>query len=116
MWQLCSGVDENAIEACSQLVFAPIGESFADDALLLPSASGFCVILSDPKSILGHMVCVGLLNDLFLMDLPVSFVNFDCLNCGTELFRVESVHSWWCNLEANLAPFLCNSRNDVFLY
>nr|UUA81639.1 HD-ZIP III family member transcription factor [Caragana korshinskii] len=46
--QLCSGVDENAIGACAQLVFAPIDESFADDALLLPS--GFRVIPLDPKS------------------------------------------------------------------
>ncbi|XP_062161229.1 homeobox-leucine zipper protein ATHB-14-like isoform X1 [Alnus glutinosa] len=46
--QLCSGVDENAIGACAQLVFAPIDESFADDAPLLPS--GFRVIPLDPKS------------------------------------------------------------------
>ncbi|CAL5184142.1 unnamed protein product [Lathyrus oleraceus] len=46
--QLCSGIDENSIGACAQLVFAPIDESFADDALLLPS--GFRVIPLDPKS------------------------------------------------------------------
>ncbi|XP_020215009.1 homeobox-leucine zipper protein ATHB-14 [Cajanus cajan] len=46
--QLCSGVDENAIGACAQLVFAPIDESFADDALLLPS--GFRIIPLDPKT------------------------------------------------------------------
>jgi len=46
--QLCSGVDENAAGACAQLVFAPIDESFADDAPLLPS--GFRVIPLDPKS------------------------------------------------------------------
>ncbi|XP_047311017.1 homeobox-leucine zipper protein ATHB-14-like [Impatiens glandulifera] len=46
--QLCSGVDENAVGACAQLVFAPIDESFADDAMLLPS--GFRVIPLDPKS------------------------------------------------------------------
>lgn len=49
VWQLCSGVDENAIGACAQLVFAPIDESFADDALLLPS--GFCIIPLDPKTV-----------------------------------------------------------------
>ena len=48
-WQLCSGVDENAAGACAQLVFAPIDESFADDAPLLPS--GFRVIPLDPKSV-----------------------------------------------------------------
>ncbi|CAL1402838.1 unnamed protein product [Linum trigynum] len=46
--QLCSGVDENAVGACAQLVFAPIDESFADDAPLL--ASGFRVIPLDGKT------------------------------------------------------------------
>ncbi|CAD6266915.1 unnamed protein product [Miscanthus lutarioriparius] len=46
--QLCSGVDENAPGACAQLVFAPIDESFADDAPLLPS--GFRVIPLDAKT------------------------------------------------------------------
>ncbi|RLM98162.1 homeobox-leucine zipper protein HOX33-like [Panicum miliaceum] len=45
--QLCSGVDESAPGACAQLVFAPIDESFADDAPLLPS--GFRVIPLDDK-------------------------------------------------------------------
>uniref|UniRef100_A0A0D3HWN5 Homeobox domain-containing protein n=1 Tax=Oryza barthii TaxID=65489 RepID=A0A0D3HWN5_9ORYZ len=45
--QLCSGVDENATSASAQLVFAPIDESFADDAPLLPS--GFRVIPLDTK-------------------------------------------------------------------
>ncbi|KAK1394334.1 Homeobox-leucine zipper protein REVOLUTA [Heracleum sosnowskyi] len=46
--QLCSGVDENAVGACSELVFAPIDEMFPDDAPLLPS--GFRVIPLDSKS------------------------------------------------------------------
>ncbi|CAN6338963.1 unnamed protein product [Urochloa humidicola] len=46
--QLCSGVDESAPGACAQLVFAPIDESFADDAPLLPS--GFRVIPLDDKT------------------------------------------------------------------
>ncbi|XP_019419795.1 PREDICTED: homeobox-leucine zipper protein ATHB-14-like [Lupinus angustifolius] len=46
--QLCSGIDENSIGACAQLVFAPIDESFADDAPLLPS--GFHVIPLAPKT------------------------------------------------------------------
>lgn len=45
--QLCSGIDENTVGACAQLVFAPIDESFADDAPLLPS--GFRVIPLDSK-------------------------------------------------------------------
>lgn len=46
---MCSGVDENAVGACAQLVFAPIDESFADDAPLLPS--GFRVIPLDAKTV-----------------------------------------------------------------
>ncbi|MQL91347.1 hypothetical protein Taro_023946 [Colocasia esculenta] len=46
--QLCSGVDEHAAGAYAQLVFAPIDESFTDDATLLPS--GFRVISLDPKT------------------------------------------------------------------
>ncbi|KAI3466870.1 hypothetical protein Pfo_023533 [Paulownia fortunei] len=46
--QLCSGIDETNTGACAQLVFAPIDESFGDDAPMLPS--GFRVIPLDPKS------------------------------------------------------------------
>ncbi|XP_073101390.1 homeobox-leucine zipper protein HOX9 isoform X2 [Elaeis guineensis] len=45
--QLCSGIDENAVGACFELVFAPIDELFLDDAPLLPS--GFRVIPLDTK-------------------------------------------------------------------
>ncbi|GFZ17904.1 homeobox-leucine zipper family protein [Actinidia rufa] len=34
--QICSGIDEKAVGACSELVFAPIDEMFPDDAPLLP--------------------------------------------------------------------------------
>ncbi|KAF7154554.1 hypothetical protein RHSIM_Rhsim01G0216100 [Rhododendron simsii] len=47
--QICSGIDENAVGTCSELVFAPIDEMFPDDAPLLPS--GFRVIPLDPKSV-----------------------------------------------------------------
>ncbi|GFP78815.1 homeobox-leucine zipper protein hox32 [Phtheirospermum japonicum] len=47
--QLCSGTDEaNSGGACAQLVFAPIDETFGDDASMLPS--GFRVIPLVPKS------------------------------------------------------------------
>ncbi|KAL6510918.1 hypothetical protein OROGR_022042 [Orobanche gracilis] len=45
--QLCTGIDENAVSACSELVFAPIDEMFPDDAHLLPS--GFRIIPLDSK-------------------------------------------------------------------
>lgn len=47
--QLCSGMDENAVGACYQLVFAPIDEHFPDDARMLPS--GFRVIPLGDKSV-----------------------------------------------------------------
>ncbi|KAJ0492060.1 putative transcription factor & lipid binding HD-SAD family [Helianthus annuus] len=43
--QLCSGIDESAVGMCSELIFAPIDASFADDAPLLPS--GFRIIPLD---------------------------------------------------------------------
>lgn len=43
--QLCSGMDENAIGTCSELMFAPIDASFTDDAPVLPS--GFRIISLD---------------------------------------------------------------------
>ncbi|XP_072956884.1 homeobox-leucine zipper protein HOX9-like isoform X1 [Typha angustifolia] len=46
--QLRSGIDDNAVGSCFQLVFAPIDELFPDDALLLPS--GFRVIPLDVKT------------------------------------------------------------------
>ncbi|KAH7855939.1 hypothetical protein Vadar_030811 [Vaccinium darrowii] len=49
MEQICSGIDENAVGTCSELVFAPIDVLFPDDAPLLPSA--FRVIPLDPKSV-----------------------------------------------------------------
>ncbi|CAN6540016.1 unnamed protein product [Malus baccata var. baccata] len=45
--QLCSGVDENAVGTCSELVFAPIDASFSDDAPILPS--GFRIIPLDSR-------------------------------------------------------------------
>lgn len=47
--QMCSGVDENAVGACSELVFAAIDEMFPDDAQLLPS--GFRIIPLDSKPV-----------------------------------------------------------------
>lgn len=64
--QICSGIDENAVGACSELVFAPIDEMFPDDAPLLPS--GFRVIPLDSKSVRFHCLsselfpCFGIVN------------------------------------------------------
>lgn len=42
-------MDENAVGACSELVFAPIDEMFPDDAPLVPS--GFRIIPLDSKTV-----------------------------------------------------------------
>ncbi|KAJ0808724.1 putative class III homeodomain-leucine zipper family [Helianthus annuus] len=47
--ELCNGIDENAVGACSELIFTPIDEMFPNDAPLIPS--GFCIIPLDPKSV-----------------------------------------------------------------
>lgn len=47
-------MDEKAIGACCQLVFAPIDELFPDDAPLLPS--GFRVIPLDVKNVSPDLV------------------------------------------------------------
>ncbi|GER52114.1 homeobox-leucine zipper protein HOX32 [Striga asiatica] len=43
--QMCSGMDENAVGTCAELIFAPIDASFTDDSPLLPS--GFRIIPLD---------------------------------------------------------------------
>lgn len=59
---MCSGIDENAVGACSELVFAPIDEMFPDDAQLLPS--GFRIIPLDSKPVellnyLNPQICIS---------------------------------------------------------
>lgn len=61
--QLCSGMDENAVGTCAELVFAPIDASFADDAPLLPS--GFRIISLESGKV---RVCIHLLV-LILLDI-----------------------------------------------
>ncbi|CAM8915392.1 unnamed protein product [Rhodiola kirilowii] len=46
--QLCTGIDEDAVDACAELIFTSTDEPFADNSPLLPS--GFRVIPLDPKS------------------------------------------------------------------
>ncbi|KAL4335779.1 hypothetical protein GQ457_07G038580 [Hibiscus cannabinus] len=43
--QFCSGVDENAVGTCAELIFAPIDASFSDDMPIIPS--GFRIIPLD---------------------------------------------------------------------
>lgn len=51
-WQICTGIDEDAVGACSELVFAPVNEMFPDDAPLVPS--GFRVIPVDAKTVVYY--------------------------------------------------------------
>lgn len=56
--QLCSGVDDNAVGTCSELIFAPIDASFSDDAPLLPS--GFRIIPLDSGVVSIYFVLYNL--------------------------------------------------------
>ncbi len=55
--QLCSGVDENAVGACAQLVFAPVDVGLSEDIPLLPS--GFCVSPIDTSVTVRAGAAVG---------------------------------------------------------
>ncbi|POO01238.1 Octamer-binding transcription factor [Trema orientale] len=61
--QICSGVDDNAVGACSELVFAPIDEMFPDDAPLLPS--GFRIIPLETKTVESR--CFQPLKDMYML-------------------------------------------------
>jgi len=69
MWgwgmQLCSGVDENAVGACAQLVFAPVDVAVSDDVPLLPS--GFRVIPLDCSLVVSSAFLVFVCSQLLLM-------------------------------------------------
>lgn len=75
---MCCGIDENAVGACSELVFAPIDEMFPDDAPLLPS--GFRIIPLDSKS-------VEL--ELFLPDLSIPSFLFEVLSFSSCSYGTE---------------------------
>lgn len=53
---MCSGIDENAVGACSELVFAPIDEMFPDDAQLLPSGFRIIPLDSKPVELLNYLL------------------------------------------------------------
>jgi hypothetical protein len=50
-------MDENAVGMCSELIFAPIDASFADDAPLVPS--GFRIIPLDSIKVRLHVHLEG---------------------------------------------------------
>lgn len=54
--QLCSGVDENAVGNCAELIFAPIDASFSDDAPIIPSGFRIIPLDSGIVSVLAYMI------------------------------------------------------------
>ena len=58
--QLCSGVDENAVGTCAELIFAPIDASFSDDAPIIPS--GFRIIPLDSGMVSVHIRLVEMMS------------------------------------------------------
>jgi len=69
--QICSGIDENAVGACSELVFAPIDEMFPDDAPLVPSGFRIIPLDSKPVEFYVYFAC----NILYYTQAPVSTYN-----------------------------------------
>jgi len=61
--QLCSGVDENAVGTCAELIFAPIDASFSDDAPIIPS--GFRIIPLDSGMVSVHIRQVEMMSCCF---------------------------------------------------
>ncbi|PPS06952.1 hypothetical protein GOBAR_AA13674 [Gossypium barbadense] len=88
--QICSGIDENAVGACSELVFAPIDEMFPDDAPLLPS--GFCVIPLDSKSVRFHCLSSELFPLLVIVNIIIVQIFHWSLdkNQGTDDGTIQS--------------------------
>jgi hypothetical protein len=62
--QLCSGVDENAVGTCAELIFAPIDASFSDDAPIIPS--GFRIIPLDSGMVSIHIILVKMMSCFLL--------------------------------------------------
>ncbi|MBA0565122.1 hypothetical protein Golob_010014 [Gossypium lobatum] len=88
--QICSGIDENAVGACSELVFAPIDEMFPDDAPLLPS--GFRVIPLDSKSVRFHCLSSELFPLLVIVNIIIVQIFHWSLdkNQGTDGGTIQS--------------------------
>ncbi|MBA0594674.1 hypothetical protein Gorai_011570, partial [Gossypium raimondii] len=88
--QICSGIDENAVGACSELVFAPIDEMFPDDAPLLPS--GFRVIPLDSKSVRFHCLSSELFPLLVIVNIIIVQIFHWSLdkNQGTDDGTIQS--------------------------
>lgn len=77
--QLCSGMDENAVGTCAELVFAPIDASFADDAPLLPSGFRIISLESGKVCISIHLFVLFLLRLVQSICYPWCFVNMHSL-------------------------------------
>lgn len=82
--KICTGIDENAVGACSELIFAPINEMFPDDAPLVPS--GFRVIPVDAKTVL-ICLCSILLLDIACVSRLTFFVFIYAGRCARSVNR-----------------------------
>ncbi|XP_021905657.1 homeobox-leucine zipper protein REVOLUTA [Carica papaya] len=104
--QICSGIDENAVGACSELVFAPIDEMFPDDAPLLPS--GFRIIpldskTSDPQDTLNRHRTLDLTSSLEVG--PATNTSGDGSSCNNtrSVLTIAFQFPFESNLQENVA-------------
>ncbi|KAG9154214.1 hypothetical protein Leryth_000680 [Lithospermum erythrorhizon] len=107
--EMCSGIDESAVGACFELVFAPIDEMFPDDAPLLPS--GFRIIPLDIKSVKFSTINFYPYTSSNLVAMALFIVRLG--ECKYEVFPdVTNVHGIICS-EGEIRDLLAHKTLDL---
>ncbi|KAG8371319.1 hypothetical protein BUALT_Bualt13G0075300 [Buddleja alternifolia] len=115
--QMCSGVDENAAGACSELIFAPIDEMFPDDAPLVPS--GFRIIpldskSGDPRDVLTSHRTLDLTSSLEVGPATSNTTqNAASSNSARSVLTIAFQFPFESNLQDNVATMACQYVRSV---
>nr|VDD20443.1 unnamed protein product [Brassica oleracea] len=117
--QICSGIDENAVGACSELIFAPINEMFPDDAPLVPS--GFRVIPIDAKTgdgqdlITSNHRTLDLTSSLEVGPSPETASGDSSSSCSSSrcILTIAFQFPFEPNLQENVAGMACQYVRSV---
>ncbi|CAN7121864.1 hypothetical protein BRARA_B01017 [Brassica rapa] len=117
--QICTGIDENAVGACSELIFAPINEIFPDDAPLVPS--GFRVIPIDAKTgdaqdlITSNHRTLDLTSSLEVGPSPETASGNSSSSCSSSrcILTIAFQFPFEPNLQENVAGMACQYVRSV---
>ncbi|CAF1890187.1 homeobox-leucine zipper protein REVOLUTA [Brassica napus] len=117
--QICTGIDENAVGACSELIFAPINEMFPDDAPLVPS--GFRVIPIDAKTgdaqdlITSNHRTLDLTSSLEVGPSPETASGNSSTSCSSSrcILTIAFQFPFEPNLQENVAGMACQYVRSV---